>query len=388
MTDPTGSARVVYVLNELALGGAQRVVLAQAAGLDRARFAPEVASLELIPNGALGDAFAAAGIPVHRMRTAREPLWRIAPRLVDCLRHRAPDIVHTHLAAAGVAGRIAARRVGVAHVVTTLHNLSDWEERRAHPIRQLERRTLHLADAVIAVSDAVRMALVKTSPALAARAVTVRNGVDAATFHLAAAERASARVTLGYGPDHFVVGAVARLDRRKGLDTLIEAIAQAAEDLPRVRLLIVGDGEERARLERQVAERGMSSHVHWAGHRTDVRPYLAAMNLFAAPSRSEGLGVAIIEALAAGLPVFGARVGGIPELLEGAACSSLLPAEHPSVWADAIVALAGAPARLATMAKLAPAHAARFSNAASVASLERVYGRLLLEGADMLVEAA
>jgi glycosyltransferase involved in cell wall biosynthesis len=218
---------------------------------------------------------------------------------------------------------------------------------------------------------------VSVCPELASRAITIRNGVAVDTFRRPPSGSSGSRAQFGFAPGHFVVGAVARLDRRKGLDTLIEALAKLAAVRPEVRLLIVGDGAERRRLFEQSRVLGVESRISWAGHRKDVRPALAAMDLFAAPSRSEGLGVAIIEALAAGVPVVGAAVGGIPELLAGAACARLLPSEQPDAWAEAIAGLVDRGPALAQMAAAAPAHAARFSNAASVAALEELYAHAL-----------
>jgi glycosyltransferase involved in cell wall biosynthesis len=364
--------RILYVINDLALGGAQRVLLAQASGLDRARFAPEVASLELMPGGEIAAELEASGIPIHRLRGEREtPL--AALRLFGLVRRVAPDLVHTHLAAAGVVGRLAARWAGTKRVASTLHNLSDWEERRGHPLRRLERGTLGIADHVVAVSDAVRRAFCDACPRLADRAITVRNGITVGRFAHTPAETARAREGLGYSPRHFVVGAVARLDPRKGLDTLIEAVALAAADHPSVRLLIVGDGPERARLERQARERGVAPLVQWVGFRAEVRPFFAAMDLFAAPSRSEGLGVSIIEALASGVPALGANVGGIPEVLGGSRAGLLLPVGDAPAWGRTIAQLVEDRATLAMMAAAASGEARAFSSAAAVEALEDLY---------------
>lgn len=365
--------RVLYVINDLELGGAQRVLVQQACALDRDAWRPEVASLERLAGGPLATELEQRGVPVHRLRAAHEPSWTAFARLEACVRSTAPAIVHTHLALAGVAGRVAARRAGVPYVVSTLHNLSDWQERRHHPLRVLDRATLPLADQIVAVSDAVRNAMTAACPALAARAITVRNGVDVARFATTPEENRSARQALGFAPGDVVVGAVARLDPRKGLDTLIEAVAQAARLVPAIRLLVVGEGRERERLERQALDRGIASRVRWAGHRGDVRPYLAAMDVFAAPSRSEGLGVAIIEAMAAGVPVLGSDVGGIPEVLAGAEAGLLLPADHAPGWADALAALARDPSTRARMGAAASRHARRFSTHASDAALAALY---------------
>ncbi len=371
---------MLFVINELLLGGAQRVLLDQARGLDRSRFTPEVASLEVVPDGAMTPAFREAGLPLHLLRKAHEPQWFALRRLHAIMWRGLPDIVHTHLAVAGIAGRCMARAHRVERIVTTLHNLSDWEERRASPLRALDRHTLRFAHAVVAVSDAVGRAAANVSPELTPRLSTVHNGVSLATFEGATAERAAARAELGIAPDAFVVGSVARLDPRKGLDTLIEAAALAVARVPQLHVMIVGDGPERGRLEALVAARGLGQHVSLRAHEPRVRGHLAAMDVFAAPSITEGLGVAIIEALAAGVPGLASRVGGIPEILEPDAahaarleCGMLLPPADPAAWADAIARVASDGALRQRWASAAPARARAFGLDVSVRALEAVY---------------
>lgn len=374
---PDRPRRVLFVINDLALGGAQRVLFHQAAYLDRRRFAPEVASFEFDASGALIPAFEAQGIAVHRLRAAHESPWTGVRRLDRLIARLAPDLVHTHLAAAGVLGRVVARRRGVQRVATTLHNLSDWEEKRVSPLRWLDRRTLGLADVVITVSDAIRRAVARVSPRLGARAVTVRNGVPVETLAGARADRVAARKALGYGSSEFVVGTVARLDPRKGLDTLIEALAIAATERPEMRVLLIGDGPEREALEAQARTLGVASRLRMVRHRIEVRSLLAAMDLFAAPSRTEGLGMAIIEALAAGLPVLGSAVGGIPEVVENGTCGRLLPPKPARLWAETLIQLADRPGELARWSAAAPEVASRFSLERSGAELEHLYSDLL-----------
>jgi len=380
--------RVLHVVNDLHLGGAQRMVGSQAVALHHAGFDVRVASLELVAGGPLADEIEADGVRVHRLRSPGEPRLLALSRLPSLMRVFGPDLVHTHLAAAGITGRLLARRAGVGRVVSTLHNLSDWQERRAHPLRLLDRRTLPLADAVVAVSDVVRSAFVRACPRLAARAVTIRNGVDLAAFARTRTLRGLARPAFGLEAEDLVVAVVARLDRRKGLDVLVEALRLAVARGAPLRLLVAGDGPERASLDSLARARGVASRIHWLGHQSDVRPCLAAADVLASPSRTEGLGVAVIEALAAGVPVLAARVGGLPEVLEGASCGLLLPPDDPAGWAAALVALAADRGTLARMAAAAPAHAARFSIEASSHALERLYDGLLGTAPAARVEAA
>jgi glycosyltransferase involved in cell wall biosynthesis len=364
---------VLHVLNDVIVGGAQRVVLDYSVALDRESFACEVASLELIAGGELGTEFEAAGIPLRRLRLAHEP-WPVAIGRLDAWIARVqPDVVHTHLALAGVVGRSLARRRRVPRIMTTLHNLSDWEERHSSLLRLLDRHTMAWADVVIAVSDAVRRAAQQRLPMLESRIVTVPNGVRIEALAGVANERAAARSRLGLPQDAFVVGSVARLDARKGLDTLLEAAGRIASTLPNLHVLIVGRGPERARLEALAKHVGLGARTHLPSSPPAVRDALAAMDVFAAPSRTEGLGLAVIEALAAGVPVLAAHVGGLPEVVLDGICGRLLLPDAPDVWAQAIVSAAADPDQRRQWAAGAANRARQFDLRDSVRAIEHLY---------------
>jgi glycosyltransferase involved in cell wall biosynthesis len=371
---------VLVVINDLAVGGAQRVAASQSAGLAAAGFEVHVASLESVPQGALLEECRGAGVPVHPLRAAREPqVWAIA-RLQGLLARLRPALVHTHLARAGVTGRMCARAARVPRMVSTLRNLTDWQERAGEPLRALDRRTLRWCDAIVAASDAIRQAVAQREPALAARTCVIHNGVDVEAFaERAASGRAMARESFGFGPRHCVIGAVCRLEPRKGIDTLLRAFSAALAVRPESRLLIVGEGPERAALEATVRAGRLEAAVRFTGERRDVADCLAAMDVFAAPSRTEGLGLALIEAMAAGLPVLGSRVGGIPEVVEDGRCGWLLPVDDTEAWRDALVRIvAGSDLRVA-MGAQARRSASRFSIAASDRALAELI-RGLIDG--------
>ena len=365
------------VINDLGAGGAQRAVLDQAGVLDPARFEVEIASLEFKP----GETWASSSpqVPVSA------PGLR---GLVPYLREFRPHIVHAHLVAASVATVVAARAAGQPRVMATFHNITDWEEKRSHPVRVLGRALLHDCAALVAVSDAVRAAIRRVSRDLGERATVIYNGADLEPFAEVRRGYAVARARLGYDPRAFVVGGVARLDPRKGMDLLLEAAALTLDRLPGLQILIVGDGPERGRLETLARVLGLEARVRLVGEQRDVRPYLAALDLFAAPSRTEGMGLAIVEALAAGVPVAAARVGGIPEVLQDGAAGWLVDGGDPRAWADAIARAAALPHERQRLSAAGPARAERFSIHHTRHRLEAVYDRLLGDEAVTPLERA
>ena len=359
---PDGRTRVAVVLDDLGVGGAQRAAVEQAACLDPAEWRVEVASLELRPAHGW-TARLPRHVPVRRPGPFGLPGW---------LHAFAPSLVHAHLARATISCAVAVPLAAVPKWVATCHNLSDWQEHRHHPLQLLARAALHRCNAVVAAGEAVRAAIAQHDGPLAARTQVLLNGTDLSAFAAVRGMRAAARDVLGYRPGAFVVGAVARLEPRKGLDVLLTAASEALHRVPGLELLIVGDGVERVRLSTLACELGLYTRVRFVGEQMDVRPYLSAFDLFAAPSRSEGSGLALVAALASGVPVAGARVGGIPEVLDGGAAGWLVD-PTPAAWADVIVRAARTPAELERLSAAGRERAEEFSITRTRAQLVQLY---------------
>lgn len=287
--------RVLHVITGLAAGGAEhqlRLLLAHS---------PDDAEVVTLTNaGTVADAIRAGGTPVTdlRMRGNRDLL--ALPRLVRLIRRGRFDVVHTHLYRACVYGRLAARLAGVRRVVATEHSLGDTRiEGRliTAGVRRLYRATERLGRMTVAVSEpvATRLAGWGVRPE---RVTVIPNGIDAAALAFDAGLRDRVRAELGLWPSERVVGAVGRLDPGKRFDVLLRAMAGMDATL-----LLVGAGPERAALEALAARLGLADRVRFAGEVADVRPLLCAMDVLAAPSAEETFGLAVLEALACGLPV-------------------------------------------------------------------------------------
>jgi glycosyltransferase involved in cell wall biosynthesis len=291
--------RVLHIDPEGAWGGGET----QVAGLLRELAARGHESvLAAAPGSPIARAAAAAGIPV-----VAQPITNNADvRAVPTLRRlaRAADVVHFHTARAHamapwLAG-VAARRIVTRRM--------DYVPRGGPWARFLYNRAV---DRVIAISDGVRAALLAAGVE-ATRIRVVPSGVDVAA--LAAPADAGERVRAEWGvPDAVVlVGVVGALESRKGHATLIEAAARLAPS-PSVCLVFCGSGSQEGALRAQAAARGVAAY--FAGFRPDVGACLAALDLAVLPSLKEGLGVAALEAMAAGRAVVASRVGGLAEVV-------------------------------------------------------------------------
>lgn len=243
------------------------------------------------------------GVQVRSLEMTSNRQLSALPRLWRLIREGRYDVVHTHLYRSQIYGRPAARLAGVPVVVSTEHSIGEThlERRRMTTgVRALYLSTGAFSQMTIAVSETVRDRML--SWGVSDRKVTViPNGVDLSRVAFDAAARARIREEFGLGAGDHVIGVLGRLDPNKRFELVIEAAAPLLGD--GTKLLIVGKGDERVRLEETAARCQVSEHVVFAGERHDVAAMLSAMDLFVASSRQETFGLSVLEALASGAPV-------------------------------------------------------------------------------------
>jgi glycosyltransferase involved in cell wall biosynthesis len=213
------------------------------------------------------------------------------------------DVVHTHLYRTQIYARPAARLARTPVVVTTEHSIGETHiERRKMTagVRGLYLGSELFSDATIAVSDVVRERLIGWG--VPARKITViPNGLETAALAFDPAVRERARAQFGIGPDTYVIGALGRIDENKRVELTIEAAAPLLGD--RCKILVIGRGDHRSVLEATAARLGVTDHVIFGGFQPDTAAMMAAFDLYVACSVQETFGLAILEAMASGLPV-------------------------------------------------------------------------------------
>jgi glycosyltransferase involved in cell wall biosynthesis len=291
-----------------------------------------------------------------------------------CARARGADLLHGHglrFAPLWAAASLAARRP----LVVTLHNLVPPDLPLA--ARAALRAALLCARQIIAVSAAVARSARTVAPA--GRVAVVRSGVDVAAFAPGTPdERAAARAALGLAGCQPAVLCVARLSPEKNVGGFLEAAAIAARRAPGARFLVAGGGPLGPTLRYQIECLDLSGQARLLGRRDDVPRLLAAVDVLCLPSREEGLGLAVLEAMAAGLPVVATNVGGVPEVVAAGETGLLVPPGDPAALAAALAALLTAPDRARAMGAAGRARAAeRFTLRHMVAATHAVYARAL-----------
>jgi glycosyltransferase involved in cell wall biosynthesis len=286
----------------------------------------------------LGDlerlAAAGVGVEVVPMVRSLRPVKDLAHgRLVArTLRRLVPDVVHTHSSKAGVLGRLASLATGIGTRVHTPHTFAFLFEAMFGPLtrrafREIETGLARHTAAVIAVSPSEAATFVASGVVEPARVRVVGNGIDAAPW---GAARPVERASLGVAEGALLAVTAGLLNRAKGQDLAIEALARPG--LERVELVVAGEGEDKDALERLAAALGVGGRVHLVGHRDDLPALFAAADVVLLPSRWEGMPYVVLEAMAAGRPVVATPVDGARDLVETGTTGVLCDA----IGADAI----------------------------------------------------
>jgi glycosyltransferase involved in cell wall biosynthesis len=261
--------------------------------------------------------------------------WRVVPRLLDICRRERVTIWHGHDYKSNALGLLL-RRFWPMRLVTTVHG---WvhQTRRTPLYYWIDRLCLPRYERVICVSeDLLQRCLACGVPA--DRCSLVENAIDTVQFSRWA-PAAEAKKQLGIPPERFVVGAIGRLSAEKGFDILIRAVAELLKGGLDAELLIIGEGDEKARLESLIAELGAEGRIRLLGYRSDTRELYEAMDLFALSSYREGLPNVLLEAMSLEVPVLATRVAGIPRLIRDGENGLLVEPGDPQGLARALAGL-------------------------------------------------
>ena len=304
--------KVLHLVEDLGVGGLERVLATIVLGLDKRKFDVEVWCLA--EGGEVAAELVQKGIKlkVLGLKGYYNPLKIIF--LARLFTKSRIDILHTHGYFAGTFGRLSAilarTPIVIAHVHTTYYGFS----RRN---RYIEKFLSYFTDQIVCVSMAVQKFVVNVEKINPAKTCVIYNAATVSDSPDLAERAENERLQLGITENDFVAISVASLTPHKGHHILLDAAGSVLREYPKFKLLIVGAGPLRNELETHAKKSGIFNNTIFTGLRENVFPLLKIANIFILASiEREGLGIALIEAMAAGLPVIGTRLGGIPEVVQ------------------------------------------------------------------------
>ena len=370
--------RVLHVAKVTGIAGAENHLLALLPALRALGVDAEVALLQEPgrPVAQLVRAFLAAGVPTFELAINMDLDPWLVGRLARLVRSRGAHAVHTHGVHADLYGRLCLQGLDGVVLLQTRHN--DDRFRRLWIMRLLNQWLARRCVRIVAISDAVREFVCAVEGIPPRKVERIYYGLDAAP---APQNVVDLRTELGWvgAP---LIGFVGRLTGQKGVDVLLNAFATVHRALPTARLLLIGDGPQRAALAALAGGLQISAAVHFAGWREDARAQMAALNVLAIASRWEGFGLVTLEAMQAGVAVVASRVSALPEIVLDGETGLLVPAANAAKLAAALLALLQDPqramqlgengrlraAQLFTVKQMAVQHAALYLSLAAPAA--------------------
>ena len=363
--------KILHIIGGGEIGGAEQHVLTLLNGIDRTRFTPHLVCLTHGPFATLARE---TNIPTRTLPMHFPLDLTPLPNLIRWARLNGINLVHTHGSRANLLGRLGARWLAVPSL-TTVHSslahdyLSPWS---AYMALRLDRLTLPLTSGIITVSEY----LAKEVALRGGRNLeTIYNGQAPIFFDNSASSRQQFRLQWGIPPDALILGTIGRLHPTKGHTYLIKTATQLRSKFHNLHLLLIGDGPLRQSLESELKESGIPHTL--TGYLPQAYEALPAMDLFVLPSVSEGMGLVLLEAMQAGVPIVASDVGGIPEVVRSGKDGLLVPPGDVAGFSDACSKIINNPELAKSLVLSGLSRWPIFSIESMVCETEQVYTRIL-----------
>ena len=342
--------RVLQLLVSTSPGGGPRHVYDLVRNLSRSEFEFMVGAPR---DGIFFERFQELGIPVTEIPLGQVGIHQLFAT-IRLIRRQGVDLVHTHGKGPGLYGRLAARWLGIP-AVHTFHGIHygsyPWIGQRLYLM--LERYLARLSHTIINVSASQEAEGLNLQLFSAGQSVVITNGVDFEEMDHLLLESPVKRESLGLGPNDFVLGCVSRFDPVKRLEVLLDALGRLRDRIPDVMLVLVGGGGEEDRIRHLARRLGLQDRVIFTGFLEAPARIYPALDLYLSTSSKEGLPLALVEAMGAGLATVATDVPGHRDVLRQGKTGLLIPADNDSALADAVVSLWADPIKRAALSKAA-----------------------------------
>ena len=389
--------KVVHIITRFDQGGSAENTFLTIRGLDRDRYDVTLVrglSLESNMNGAeqkvVEERLVEASRCGVKVVTVPELVRRVDPlrdikafvSIVGIIRQERPIIVHTHTSKAGLLGRSAAFLCRVPVIIHTPHGHVFWGYFTSWKTRFfifLERVFALLTDRIITLTNQEKKDHIDVRIGREDQFRTIHSGVELKKFSESGVDPRSARENLGIPHDALVVGTVGRLIPIKGSNFLLEAAGEVIKEKPETVFVFLGEGELQKQMEKRALQLGIHERVKLLGWRPDVASIMSTYDVFAFPSLNEGMGKALVEAMAMGKPVVASNVSGIRDLVVNGENGFLVPPAQPELLAKRITYLLQNPQVRQAFGAAGKKMAGGYNAESMVEEIDQLYLSLLTE---------
>jgi len=331
--EKTEKVKILYVIWSLEMGGAERLVVSLAEGVDRRRFEPMVCCLN--HPGILAERLIAQGIPVVALHKQSGLDFSVIPKLVALMRKERVHIVHTHLWGANVWGRIAAWLAGVPVRIAMEHGIQEWRNPFHHWV---DRLLSPLSQRILFAAFSVQEEFCRLTGVSKKKCSVILNGIDTGRFSPTEDRKASRR-KVGLSTLHKIALSVGRLAPEKRYDLLLRAFSEPVLRNAEVHLVVVGSGAERETLLKLKKRLGLNGRVQFLEEQQEIAELYRSADLFLQSSSREALSLALLEAMATELPVVVSAVGDHPKMIRDGENGFLIPVGDVKAYTEKIIFL-------------------------------------------------
>ena len=382
--------KVIRIVTRLNIGGVAHHVTNLMRGLDRTKYEQRlVCGLEGVGEGSMREHIQAQGvIPILISQLVGNPRLNVSDALaftqiVRLLRRERPMILHTHTSKAGLLGRVAAHLTGVPIIVHTFHGLvlkGHYGALKTSGVRAVERWLARFTDRLIAVGDEDKKDLLAYRIAPTHKIDVIPLGLELNSFINSRTRRGVLHSELGLDSATRLIGIVGRIAPIKNHRLFFDAMTHVLAHHANAHVIVAGDGELRAEMERYVRELAVTNRVSFLGWRHDLPQVYTDLDVVVISSNNEGTPVSAIEAMAAGRPVVASRVGGLPDVISDSETGYLVPpgnVEQLAYAVERVLRDRETTDRLRRNARESVRH--KFATERLTADIDLLYRRLLAE---------
>jgi len=337
--------KVLHVITRLDKGGSSKVLLGLTEGLKaRGLDVVIITGESLEPEESIDGFREMTGIPIHiipelkREISLKKDLSTLFA-LIKAIKRESPDILHTHTSKAGILGRLAGRLCRVRNIIHTPHGhifYGYFGRIRTWFFFQIERLASHLCDRIITITSLEKRDYIRLKVAKEDKLIPIHCGINLKEYVESDSESIDIKRELMIDQTTLLIGWVGRLEAVKGCFDFLDACKMAEKDFPMARFLMVGDGALRKEIEAEVRKGTLNNKFFILGYRKDIPRIMKGIDIFCLTSLNEGLGIVLIEAMAAGKAVIATDVGGVSEVILDGKTGILVPPGNPEAVAIAI----------------------------------------------------